>query len=105
MIIEQVTVTVTPTSVQDLLTASRPDLVEGNRIPESCRAITFKYSTTEVKVVYLSDDDTVTKVPILDNATEKLRATSIDDFSLKQAKLNVVSGTVAVDIIISEARV
>jgi hypothetical protein len=105
MIIEKVTVTDTPTSVKSLLETARPDLPEGHAIPDKCRTITVKYAATETAVVLLSDENTTTPITILDNVTEKIKFASIDDFSLTEALLSVASGTVVVDVIISEARV
>ncbi len=102
MIIEKVTVTDTPTSVKELITTARPNLPDGHTIPEKCKTITVKYAATETAVVLLSDEDTTTPITLLDNVTEKYKFSSIDDFSLTEALLSVASGTVLVDVIISE---
>lgn len=105
MIVEQITVTTTPTSVRELLVTARPNLPEGHSVPEKGKTITLKYAEAETKVVLLSDENTTTPITALDNVTEGIRSVSIDDFSLTEALLSVASDTVAVDVIISEGRV
>lgn len=97
MKVERVTVTDTPTSIQALMEADR----SGN-IPSKSASIEMKYDASETKVVYVSDADTTTKVAVLDNSGEKIRACSFVDWDISLVLLSVASGTVEVDIIITQ---
>lgn len=100
MKIERVTVTATPTSIQALMNTQRA--VGKARIPSKCNNITMKYDADETKVVLISDSETTNKVTVLDNSGEKIRACSFDDWDISLVLLSVASGTVEVDIIISQ---
>ena len=56
-------------------------------------------------MVRISEAGTATPVTILDNVTEGISACSFENFELEQILLSTASGTVAVDIIVSQARV
>ncbi len=99
MRVERVTVTTTPTSIKSLMEAIRPNKAD---VPAKCTVITFKYNTAEAAVVQISDVDTTNKVTILDNVTENLRAATFEDFDISLILLSTVSGTVGVDIVISQ---
>lgn len=98
MIIERVTVTTIPTSIKNLIDAARPE----SDVPKKCSEITFKYNAAETDIVQISDADTTTKVTILDNVTEKIRACSFENFGIDLVLLSSVTGDIDIDIVISQ---
>lgn len=108
MIAEQVTVTTTPTSIQSLIATAR-STTAGN-IPVKSAGIMLKYASSETATVTLTDVTEGNKpgsangVVVLDAAGESLLSTTYSQISIDKAYLNCSTGTVAVDIIVLQAR-
>ena len=103
MRVERVTVTTTPTSIKTLMVAKRP--ATAATVPDKCTVITLKYLPSETAVVQISDSETANKVTVLDNTTEGITDCFFRDFDISLVLLSTVSGTVDIDIIISQGRV
>lgn len=101
MRVEQVTVTDSPTSIKSLMESPRAS--NATEVQSKCTVITFKYAKAETAVVQISDAETNTPVTILDNVTEGISACSFENFELEQVLLSTVTGSVAVDIVVSQS--
>ncbi len=100
MRVERITVTTTPTSIKALMDAQRTS--DKARIPKKCKNILLKYDVAEALPIYLTDSETTNQVKILDNATENIRSASFDDWDISLMLLSVTTGTVEVDVIVSQ---
>ena len=98
MIIETLTVTTTPTSVAALLdTARSTSRSKNGRIT----GYNFRVAITETEPVLVEEADTVAAVTLLDPANDQPFA-SFTDFDINQCLLSVGTGTVDVQVIISQ---
>lgn len=98
MKVERVTVTTTPTSIQALVQAQRAS----GTIPKKCGNVLLKYDVAESEPIYLTDAETTNQVKVLDNIVENMRSASFDDWDISLVLLSVDTGTVEVDVIISQ---
>lgn len=102
MVVERVEITTTPTSIKALIDTARGS---DSNVPAKCKRIVLKYLPSETAVVSLSDGSTVNSVIVLDNVTEGIGDSSFDDFVIDRVFLRTDTGTVNIDIIISQNRV
>ena len=101
MIADQVTVSVTPTSIKALLEAVSN---RSGNVPDKCVGIMLRYAKAETAVVSLSDaGNTTGGVVVLDAATEVLIVTSLKQFNSSSTYLYCDSGTVTVHVILEQA--
>ena len=101
MIADQITVTVTPTSIKDLLEAVT---ARTTAVPDKCVGIMLRYAKAETAFVTLSDEGNKTGgVVVLDAATEVLIVTSLKQFNSSSTYLRCNTGTVTVHVILEQA--
>jgi hypothetical protein len=106
MLAEQISVTMTPTSVRQLIATARSTDLEN--IPDKCTGIMWRIAKTSDKIVTLSDGKAGGKpasavgAVILDPANEDLMATSLTQFSTGKSLVSVDSGTVLVYVVVTQ---
>ncbi len=99
MIVEKVTVTTTPTTLKALIETAR-----GSGVTSKATDMTIRYNEDETALVYMSDPNTsaANRALVLDAQTEEIVQFTAPIFNLEKVLLNTNSGTVEVDLIISQ---
>ncbi|MCK5605974.1 hypothetical protein KAR91_29015 [Candidatus Pacearchaeota archaeon] len=100
MLSEQITVTTTPTSIQQLIATARGTYL--TVIPAKSVGIMLRYGIGETAIVSLSDEGSNTGAVVLDKANENLISTTLSQFSIEKALLSCNTGTVIVHIIVNQ---
>ena len=109
MLSEQITVTTTPTSIIDLIATARS--TTASTLPSKCIGIMLRYAASNTATVSLTDATEGSKpgsdtgAVVLDSAGENLVATTLSQFAIDKAYLHCSTGTVTVNIIITQASV
>ena len=107
MLAETVTVSTTPTSIRDLIATVRG--VDAENIPYKCVGVMFKYGPSETAVVSLTDPLAGDKpasavgVTVLDVVNQNLISSSMTQFDIIQPLLSCDTGTVSVEIVVTQA--
>lgn len=99
MLSEIITVTTTPTSIQQLIATARE--VDVDEISYKGTGIMLRYSASETAVVTLSDSGSTAGAVVLDAATEELISTNFPQLLTALALLSCDAGTVDVHLIIT----
>lgn len=102
MLSEQITVTVTPTSIYDLLVTARGSAA---KLPKKCIGVKLRYLAAETATVSLSDANSVAGAIVLAALTEALVNVTFKQFNIDLALLSCSSGTVNVHLVVEQALV
>ena len=98
MIIENITVTATPTTIAQLVATARSATL-GTQMKGIVGDLTVRYDLATSTVIWAEEVESVAPVELLHGDTEGIRLVTLEDIDLTKILLSVSTGTQVIEII------